>query len=172
MSEEEMMASEQVAPKSKKSNRSKASKQPKQKKAKTSDTKEEDAEVDAETLVGGKTPGHLIRFAILAYAKSNNLRRSGDRVLKPHASVGGVFLDYKAASDFINMVCKDMPEFHSPKVTMSSTLSWFEGHDHSYFPRWACQGMQTDAWLMVHRDRRWPLGWKRELRDCLLVAFV
>ena len=139
MSEEElmatMMASEEVVPKKKKNKRSSKAKQPKKKKVKTSDKKEDDQEIDAEALVGGKTPGHLVRFAILTHAKSNNLRRSGDRVLKPHASVGGVFLDYKDASDYINLVCKDMPEWHSPKVTMSSTLSWFEGHDHSYFPR-------------------------------------
>ena len=73
-------------------------------------------------------------FALLLEGESNNLRRKGDSVMKPHDTIKGVYVHSDEAMDFINETCGDMGEYHHKSVTTAKIVKWFMSRDHYMFP--------------------------------------
>ena len=76
--------------------------------------------------------GRLIHVLATA-AKQGRLRRMGDRVLRPHPTIRGVFVHHQLSLDFINAALLDDPVY-STGVFVKKLDEWFAEQDHPLFP--------------------------------------
>jgi hypothetical protein len=109
-------------------------KKKKSKKESKKESKNGDHDDAVVALVGGKLAWHQLIYRMLSSAKAKNLRRTEDHVLVPHPTVKGVFLEFQEAENYINAVCKGMPELCQQSNTMQRLINFFEHIDHEYFP--------------------------------------